>query len=133
MHNVKIGTTREIKLLVTEDVAIDFLGIGARVLSTPNLIGKMERNSRDAVLPLLEDGYDTVGTKVSISHLAAASIGSVVTFTTEIIGVQDRRVEFRVSARTEAEVIGEGTHERTIINVARFAARQAAKTQVKSQ
>src|ERR1039457_6062886 len=101
MHNITIGTNREQRLLVTSAEAIDFLGLeGARVLSTPHLIAYMERNSRDAVLPLLETGYDTVGTHVNVWHRAAAAIGSVVTFTSEITAVQDRRVEFTVSART---------------------------------
>jgi fluoroacetyl-CoA thioesterase len=132
MHNIQVGTKREVRLLVTSQEAIDFLGLeSARVLSTPHLIGYMERTSRDTVLPSLEPGYDTVGTKVNITHLAAAPIGSVVTFTSEITVVQDRRVEFHVAARTEDELIGEGTHERAIINVAKFATRLAAKSQRK--
>jgi predicted thioesterase len=119
-------------LLVTAEVAIDFLELpDARVLSTPQMIRYMEWTSRNTVLPLLEAGYDTVGTKVNISHLAAAPIGSVVTFTSEIIAVEERRVVFQVTARTEEEAIGEGTHERTIINVAKFATRLAEKSQRK--
>jgi predicted thioesterase len=132
VHNIKIGTKREVRLLVTSEEAIDFLGLAdARVLSTPHLIGYMERTSRDTVLPSLETGYDTVGTKVAISHLAAAPIGSVITFTSEITAVQDRRVKFNVTARTEEELIGEGMHERAIINVAKFAVRLAEKSQRK--
>jgi predicted thioesterase len=128
MHNIKIGATLEHKLLVTADVAISFLEMDeARVLATPQMIRYMEWTSRNLVLPLLETGYDTVGTKVNISHLAAAPIGAVVTFKSEIIGVEDRRVLFQVVARTEDEVIGEGTHERGIINVAKFATRLAEK------
>ena len=95
------------------------------------MIRYMEWTSRNTVLPLLEAGYDTLGTKVNISHLAAAPIGAVVTFTSEIIAVEERRVLFQVTAKTEDEVIGEGTHERTVINVARFATRLAAKAQRK--
>jgi len=68
-----------------------------------------------------------VGTDVNVAHLAAAPLGSRVTFRIEVIGVDGRRLEFRVQAATEQETIGEGTHQRTIINVAKFAARQAAK------
>jgi fluoroacetyl-CoA thioesterase len=132
MHNVNIGAKHELRLLVTAEVAIDFLELpDARVLSTPQMIRYMEWASRNTVLPLLEAGYDTVGTKVNISHLAAAPIGSVVTFTSEIIAVEERRVVFQVTARTEEEAIGEGTHERTIINVAKFATRLAEKSQRK--
>jgi predicted thioesterase len=68
-----------------------------------------------------------VGTHVSVSHLAAAPIGVNVTFRAEIAGVNERKVTFRVEARTDKEKIGEGTHERTVINVEKFAARLAAK------
>lgn len=123
-----IGTKGEEKILVTSENAISFLGHeGARVLSTPHMIGYMERTCRNTVLPLLEPGYDTVGTHVNVSHLAAAPIGSSVTFRAEVIGVNDRRVQFRVEAWDETEKLGEGTHERAIINVAKFATRLAAK------
>lgn len=128
MANIPIGATGEQKLLVTSEVAIDFLGLdGPRVLSTPQMIGYMERTCRDAVLPLLDPGHDTVGTHVNVSHLAAAPLGMMVTFTAEVTGVQDRRIRFRVEARDEKEKIGEGTHERAIINVAKFATRMAEK------
>jgi fluoroacetyl-CoA thioesterase len=134
MHDINVGIKRDERLLVTPDVAIDFLGLeGARVLATPQMIRYMEWTSRNMVKPLLEAGYDTVGTRVAVSHLAAAPIGSVVTFTSEVTAVADRRVEFHVTARTEEELVGEGTHERAIINVAKFATRLAAKSQGKSQ
>lgn len=128
MNEIPIGAKGEEKLLVTAEVAIDFLGQeGTRVLSTPHMIAYMERTCRRAVLPLLAPGYDTVGTHVNVSHLAAARLGAVVTFTAEVTGVNDRRILFRVEARDETELIGEGTHERTIINIARFAERLASK------
>ena len=128
MANIPIGTKGEQKLLVTSEVAISFLGTeGARVLSTPHMIGYMERTCRDTVLPLLDSGYDTVGTHVDVYHLAAAPIGMSVTFTCEITAVIDRRVQFRVEAFDEKEKIGEGTHERAIINIAKFATRLAEK------
>ena len=130
MANITIGARGEKKLLVTNEIAINFLGMdGARVLSTPEMIRAMEHTCRDLVLTMLDPGYDTVGTQVNVSHLAAAPIGSVVTFTSEITRVEERRVEFHVVARTEEEVIGEGTHERGIINVAKFATRLAEKIQ----
>jgi predicted thioesterase len=128
MNEIPIGAKGEEKLLVSSEVAIDFLGLeGTQVLSTPHMIGYMERTCRRAVLPLLATGYDTVGTHVNVSHLAAAPVGAVVTFTAEVTGVNERRILFRVEARDETELIGEGTHERAIINVARFATRLAAK------
>jgi predicted thioesterase len=128
VHRIAPGVKGEAKRLVTTDMAISFLGDeGARVLSTPHMIGWMERTCRDTALPWLEPGHDTVGTKVNISHLAAAPIGSLVSFTAEIVAVTDRRLEFRVEAWDEHEKIGEGTHERVIIDVAKFAARLARK------
>lgn len=130
MHSIKIGMKGQKTLLVTTDVAIRFLDLeDARVLSTPQLIQHMEITCRDSVFPLLEKGHDTVGTQVNVSHLAAAPIGSVVTFTSEVIAVEDRRIEFRVTASSEEELIGTGTHQRGIINIAKFAARMAAKKQ----
>jgi predicted thioesterase len=126
--NVPIGATHEENILVTGDLAIDFLGLeGARVLATPHMIGWMERTCRNLLLPYLETGYDSVGTEVNVRHLAAAPMGMSVTFRAEVIGVNERRVNFRVEAADEKEKIGEGTHERTIINVARFASKLAGK------
>jgi predicted thioesterase len=128
MAEIPIGTKGEQTVLVTNEIAINFLGLeGARVLGTPHMIGLMERTCRDAVLPLLESGYDTVGTQVNVAHLAASPIGMAVKFTAEVIGVDGRRIQFRVEARDEKEKIGEGTHERAIINVAKFATRLAEK------
>ena len=128
MAEIPVGTRGEFTLLVTSDVAISFLGTdGPRVLATPHMIGRMEMTCRNAVLPLLDPGYDTVGTHVNVAHLAAAPMGTTVTFTAEVTGVADRRIQFRVEARDEKEKIGEGTHERAVINVAKFATRMAEK------
>jgi len=126
--NIRIGATREEKLSVSQDVTIDFMGLeGARVLSTPNMILGLERASRNVVLPMLDPGYDTVGTHVDVYHLAATQIGMTVTFRTEITSVDDRRVNFKVEAFDEKEKIAEGTHQRFIVNAARFAARVQEK------
>jgi predicted thioesterase len=91
------------------------------------MIGYMERTSRDALLPFLDAGFDTVGTHVDVYHLAAAPVGAVVTFTAEVAAVNGRRVQLRVEAWDQTEKIGEGTHERAVINVAKFATRLAEK------
>jgi len=97
MANIPVGTKGEQKVLVTSEIAIDFVGMdGARVLATPHMIGYMERTCRDTVLPLLDPGYDTVGTHVNVAHLAAAPMGMMVTFRAEVIGVKERRVEFEL-------------------------------------
>jgi fluoroacetyl-CoA thioesterase len=126
--DIPVGTGHEEKLVVTPDVAIDFMGVkDARVLSTPNMILGLERTSRNAVLPLLDPGYDTVGTHVNVYHLAATPVGMSVTFRTEVTSVEDRRVNFKVEAFDEKEKIAEGTHQRFVVNVARFAARVQEK------
>lgn len=127
--NIPLGASHEKKILVTGDVAINFLGLDdARVLSTPHMIGFMEHTARELAVRYLDKGYDTVGTEVNIRHLAAAPIGMNVTFRARVLAVNERRISFRVEAEDEKEKIGEGTHERTIINVARFASKLAAKS-----
>jgi fluoroacetyl-CoA thioesterase len=100
---------------------------GARVLGTPYLISNLEFTARNSVLPFLEKGFDTVGARVDVRHLAATPMGMEVTFQSELVAVEDRRLHFRVTAFDEKETISEGTHERFIINVERFASRVQAK------
>jgi len=128
MAEIPVGTRGERQVLVTSEVAISFMGAeGARVLATPHMIMLMERTCRETVLPLLDPGHDTVGTRVNVAHLAATPIGMMVNFSCEVLAVNDRRITFRVEARDERDKIGEGTHERAIVNVARFATRMAEK------
>ncbi len=129
MAGIPVGTRLGRSLLVTSEVAIDFLGSEqARVLATPHLIGFLEMASRDAVAGFLEPGNDTLGTHVDVHHLAATPIGMQVTYHAEVIAVNDRRVTFKVEAFDEREKIAEGTHERFIVNIARFASRLQAKS-----
>ena len=128
MANIPVGTKGEERLLVTTDVAIDFLGVeAARVLSTPQLIQRLEMTARNSIKTLLDDGWDSVGTQVHVSHLAATPMGMSVTFRSEVISAHDRKVNFRVEAFDEKEKIAEGTHERALVDIARFATRVAAK------
>jgi predicted thioesterase len=128
MHHIPVGRTHEEHLLVTSEVAIHFIGMEeARVLSTPHMIMGMEMTCRNGVYPLLEPGHDTLGTHVDVYHLAGAPIGASVVFRAVVTSVTGRRVTFRVEAFSGEEKIGEGTHERAVVNVARFAARLAAK------
>jgi predicted thioesterase len=132
MAEIPIGTKLEKKLLVDDEVAINFLGLAdARVLGTPWMIGWMERTCRDAVLPLLDAGHDTVGTHVNVYHLAATPMGMTVTFKAEVTSVEDRRINFKVEAWDEQEKCGEGTHQRAVVNIARFAAKMQGKLQGK--
>ncbi len=115
-------------MLVTSDIAIDFMGIEeARVLATPHLIWNLELAARQAIQPLLDEGYDSVGTEVNVKHLVATPLGMSAVFRAEVTHVDGNRVRFRVEAFDEKEKIAEGTHERYVVNVARFATRVQAK------
>lgn len=128
MPNVPEGARREERLLVTGDVAIDFLETeSARVLSTPHLIGYLEMTARNLIKEYLPAGWDSVGTHVDVRHLAATPVGMAVRLTAEAVSADDRRVTCRVEAWDEREKIAEGVHERFIIDIARFAARVQAK------
>jgi len=126
MPELRFGAKREETVTVGNENAITFLGKDApRVLSTPHMIGYMERTCRNLALSMLETGYDTVGTHVNVSHRAAAPIGAVVTFHAELVNAEKNRLNFRVSARSGETVIGEGEHQRAIVNVKSFASRVA--------
>jgi fluoroacetyl-CoA thioesterase len=124
-----IGVKHEEFIAVDDSTAVSFLGhAGARVLGTPWMILWMERTSRDAVKPFLPDGWDTVGTTVNIRHLSAAPMGARVTFRAEVIEQTPKRILFRVSAEWAHGVVGDGTHERALIDVERFVAGLAKKS-----
>ena len=120
---VNPGTTLERKIVVSEQDAISFLGADVKPsLASPRMIGHMEFACRDAVLPHLDEGQDTVGTHVNVSHLAATPLGDEVTYRATVIEVEGRKLTFEVEARDSRDVVGKGTHERYIIDVERFAA-----------
>ena len=128
MAGIPVGATNEERLLVTPEVAIDFLGVeDGRVLSTPHLIGYLEMAARNLIKQHVAETEDSVGVEVHVAHLAATPIGMAVRLRAEVIAVNERRVNCRVEAWDEREKIAEGTHERFVINVARFAARVQAK------
>jgi predicted thioesterase len=91
------------------------------------LIQHLEITARNSIKPLLGDGWDSVGTQVHVSHLAATPMGMLVTFRSEVISADQRKVNFRVEAFDEKEKVAEGTHERALVDIARFATRVAAK------
>lgn len=131
---IEIGATREETIMVDERVAISFLGVeSGRVLATPQMIQHMEITSRNLLKPMLDDGYDSVGTDVSVKHLGATPMGMEVVFHSELLSVKDRRATFKVQARDADGLIGEGTHERFIVNVERFAAKMASKLAAKNR
>jgi len=90
------------------------------VLATAMMIGFVEQTCIQALRPYLAPGQHTVGTHVDISHVAATPVGMTITATIELLKVNGRMLEFRVSCHDEAGLIGEGNHQRAIIGVERF-------------
>ena len=85
------------------------------VFGTPCMLALMEKTASESVAPYLEEGCGSVGTQVTISHVAATPIGMTVRCETELTEVDGRRLVFKVAAYDEAGLIGEGTHERFIV------------------
>jgi predicted thioesterase len=119
-----VGMSGEASLVVGEaQTAAAFGAGGVQVLGTPVMIGLMENAAWQLVQPELPEGESTVGTLVNVRHLAATPMGGHVVATAELIEVDDRRLVFRVNARDDTQLIGEGTHERFRIVLERFLAR----------
>ncbi len=97
------------------------------VFSTPYLILIMENAALNAVRDYLEEGESAVGTRVDVRHLVATPVGREVVGRAEVTGTDGRRIFFRVWATDGAEEIGVGTHERTVVNVARLIERMTQK------
>jgi fluoroacetyl-CoA thioesterase len=90
------------------------------VLSTPRLIALMESSAHAVILPFLLEGQSSVGTMVNIRHIAATPVGMKVRFRAELLQVDGKRLHFRVEAWDEIEKIGEGEHDRFIIDTQKF-------------
>jgi fluoroacetyl-CoA thioesterase len=98
-----------------------------QVFATPMMITAMENAALNAVRDYLDVGESAIGTLVNIRHLAATPVGHQVTAVAEVTKVEGRRIEFKVSARDEIEEIGNGTHERMVVDMARLDLRLKAK------
>lgn len=120
-----IGATKERAITVDSNQTTSFLWEGENVLSTPSMIMEMEETCRlllkEQFVP--DPEWDSVGTIVDIRHLAATPVGAEVFLRAKVASVEDRRVMFEVEARDRLERVGEGRHERFIINVPRFRAK----------
>jgi predicted thioesterase len=119
---VTIGTSKERTITVNLSQTTSFLWEGENVISTPSMIAEMEETCRlllkDQAIP--DQEWDSVGTVVNVKHLAATPVGAEVFFKAKVVSVEGRRVMFEVEARDKLEKIGEGRHERVIINISRF-------------
>lgn len=118
---LKTGIKNHLESFSTEENSAETLGSGnVRVYATISMIGLMEKTCLESVLPYLEPGQDTVGTHVNVSHAKATPVGMKVRCESELIEMDRRKLVFRVAAYDEAGLIGEGTHERFIIDKERF-------------
>lgn len=116
------------EILVTEENTAEALGSGSlAVLATPAMIALMEKTARLSVAPYLEDGQSTVGTLINVKHLSASPVGAKVTCRTELVDIDRRRLVFHVECHDDAGLIGEGEHERFIIDEARFMSKAMSK------
>ncbi len=121
---LEIGMRGESSLVVDEARTAEAFGAGGvQVFGTPAMVGLMENAAWRLAQPELAEGETTVGTVVSVRHLAATPIGERVTATAELVEIDGRRLVFRVTAHDEHQLIGEGTHERARVLLDRFLAR----------
>lgn len=122
---VEIGASKERRIIVDSNQTTSFLWEGENVLSTPSMIAEMEETCRlllkEQVIP--DPEWDSVGTIVEIRHLAATPVGAEVLLKAKIVSFEGRKILFSVEAHDKLEKIGEGRHERFIINISRFRAK----------
>jgi fluoroacetyl-CoA thioesterase len=97
------------------------------VFATPMMVTAMENAALNAVRDYLDAGESAVGTVVNVRHLAATPAGQTVTAEAVVTRVDGRRIWFDVTARDEIETIGDGTHERMVVDLKRVAAKLATK------
>jgi fluoroacetyl-CoA thioesterase len=118
---IHAGIIGNAALVVGEEHTAPSIGSGkVRVLATPVMINLIEAAALAAIEHLLAPGYQSLGTRLDVRHIAATPVGMRVTATAEVLSFEGRAVCFRVEARDERELIGDGKHERVIVNVAKF-------------
>jgi len=109
------------ELVVGEQHTAPRIGSGRiRVLATPVMINLIEAASLAAVEQSLPENHQSLGTHLDVTHVAATPVGMRVRATAEVVKVEGRTIWFKVRCDDERELIGEGTHERVVVNVARF-------------
>ena len=118
---IELGLTGTSTLLVAPKHTAPHVGSGrVAVLATPVMINVIEAAALNAIEHLLPAGFQSLGIHLDVRHFAATPVGLRVTATAEVIALEGRTVTFRVEARDEREPIGDGTHQRVVVNVARF-------------
>jgi fluoroacetyl-CoA thioesterase len=118
---IKPGLSGSASLIVADEHTAPRIGSGrVRVLATPVMINLIEAAALDAVEGLLPEGHQSLGTLLNVRHIAATPVGMRVTAQVEVVAVEGRTIRFRVEARDAIELIGDGSHERVVVNVAKF-------------
>jgi len=129
MQGMPLGTKGSFSLVVLpEHLASRFKdAMLPPILATPVMIMVMENAALNAMKPYLDAGETALGTRVDVRHMSATPAGRRVSGEAKVTKIDGRRIEFTIRATDGAEVIGEGTHERVIINLARFSEQLKAK------
>jgi predicted thioesterase len=128
MSLLKPGLSGEAELIVGPEHTAKSVGSGkVGVLATPVMINLIEAAALQAVEEHLPEGHQSLGTFLEVSHIAATPVGMRVRATAELVKVDGRHLELKVSAQDEVEEIGVGHHHRIVVNVAKFDARVARK------
>ena len=119
--NLPAGLSGTAELVVGEQHTAPRVGSGRiRVLATPVMINLIEAAALAAVEQSLPEEHQSLGTRLNVSHIAATPVGMRVRATAEVVRIEGRTIHFRVRAEDERELIGEGTHERVVVNLDRF-------------
>ena len=125
---LQLGIKGKQTIVVTPAQTAAYYGSGAlEVFATPAMVALLEETAWRSVQPYLEEGQATVGTRVDIRHLAATPLGGKVTCESELVEIDRRRLVFKVDVFDEKTKVGEGTHERFIIQSEKFLAAAKAK------
>ena len=125
---MEAGITGTQTITVTEDKTAQAMGSGTLpVFATPAMIALIEETAWKSVADELEEGCVTVGTSLNVKHLAASPVGMKVTCNTTLVEVDKRRLVFSVEVEDETGKIGEGTHERFIVQAEKFQNKADAK------
>lgn len=128
MGKLTAGITGTAEVVVTSAHTAVKLGSGeVEVFATPALVALMEEAALKSVQPYLPAGSGTVGISISIRHTAATPVGMRVTARSELVAIDGRRLVFEVFARDEVEQVGEGVHERFIVDLGKFTHRAEKK------
>ena len=118
--SLTVGISNEKTVTTTPKMAVSHLGEGPGVLSTPSMIGLIEHTCLESVSPHLDKNEQTVGTMVHVWHRASVRIGDDVTISSKLIEQDRRKLLFEVKVTAGEKTIGDGTHERFVIDLDKF-------------